>query len=81
MINITIGTEKQIAWATEIRNTSIKNMERELAEFVKRGGFEVIVAKIEKGINELQTVDKDAKFWIEHKNLDGAYLQKIKSGK
>ena len=81
MENITIGTEKQIAWATEIRDASIKNMEKELADFVRRGHFEVIVAKIEKGIEELKTVDKDAKFWIEHKNLDGAFLQRIKSGK
>jgi len=86
MVQITIGTEKQIAWANEIRNTSIANMEKEATYFKERAirenyDYSVIIGRIEKGIEELKTVEKDAKFWIEHKNLDGAYLQRIKRAK
>ena len=58
MIAITIGTEKQIVWANDIRNANIKTLEREIEEFKLRevngtSSFPEIIAKLEKAIEIL----------------------------
>jgi len=83
MIAITIGTEKQIAWANDIRNDNLKTLEIEIEEFKLRetngtGSFPELIAKLEKAIEEIKTTEKSAKWWIEHQNLANAYIQKIK---
>lgn len=83
MIAITIGSEKQIVWANDIRNANIKTLEREIEEFKLReingtGSFPELISKLEKAIEEIKTTEKTAQWWIEHQNLASAYIQKIK---
>jgi len=86
MLAIINGSEKQIAWAEKIRIEQIETMNKEAKYFVERGvrenwDYSAIIIKIEKGTEELKTVAKDAKFWIEHRNIASAYLQRIRNTK
>jgi len=83
---ILVGSEKQISWATDIRNSNIKAIERELADFERRYSygdsptFITIIEKLRIALDDIKGVKSPtaAKFWIEHKNVAGAYIQKIK---
>ncbi len=80
---ILTGSEKQIAWATEIRTTNLRILNEEIEVFKGRElrencSYGVIIEKAEKAINEIQKTEKTAKWWIEHQNLANAYMQKIK---
>jgi len=77
------GSEKQITWASEIRNANIKILERELKEFEGREvsekcSYEHITSKIKKAIADISNEQTDAKWWIENKNLANAFLSRIK---
>jgi hypothetical protein len=85
-VAITKGSEKQIAWAEDIRNQNIRTLEREIEELKLRevdgtGSFPELIAKLEKAVKELLTVEKPAKFYIEHNNLANAYIYKLKHTK
>jgi hypothetical protein len=80
-----IGSEKQVAWATEIRNDNIKTLEREIEDLKSRevngtGSFPELVAKLEKALNELKndTTHIYASWWIEHKGLARVFIQSAK---
>jgi len=76
MINLT-GTEKQIAWATEIRDFNVKMLKNEIESFEKRNAFPEIVEKLKAAVIEVEEGKSEAKFWIEHQNLANAYIQKL----
>lgn len=81
MKEITNGSEKQIAWATEIRATTIKQLQREINELKMREvspRFEMLIGKLENAITELSTTEKSAKFFIDNQNLAPAFIQNIK---
>lgn len=86
MVAITVGSEKQIAWATQIREHNLKTLQDEADNFKERSvrenwDYSTIISKIENAIAEIQVTEKTAKFWIENRNLAGAYLYKIKNQK
>ena len=83
MKNITNGSEKQIAWAEEIKATNIRKLERELEEYKLRaesggGEFPQSVEKIKKALHEIKTTEKSAKFWIDNQGLATSFIQRIK---
>jgi hypothetical protein len=85
MIKLT-GTEKQIEWATQIRDTNVKTLEREIEELKLReangtGSFPELVAKIEKAISDIGNQKSEAKWWIDNKNIANAFIQSIKRSK
>jgi len=80
-----IGSEKQVAWANEIRERNVKNFEREIEELKGReergtGSFPELVAKLEKALDELKndTTRTSATWWIEHSNAANAFIQRTK---
>ncbi len=81
-----IGSEKQIAWATDIRNHNIKVLQNEINEIKARHydyNLEIspksaeMISKLEKAINDIMTTHPDSKFWIDHKGLAGVYIHKL----
>ena len=79
------GSEKQIAWATEIVTTNLNALQRELTYMNEReargnGSFPEVTAKLEKAIRELEESSYTAKWWIEHQGVARAYIQKIMRG-
>ncbi len=79
------GSEKQVAWATEIRNSNIKCLEREIEELKDRkergtGSFPELIAKLENGLKEIKTTVIPAKWWIENQGMALAFIQKAKRG-
>lgn len=83
MAAITQGSEKQIAWAEKIRDNNIKILTNEVNELTVRmikdsPNFKPLVDKLTKALVELQndTTHTYAGWWIEHKNLALAYIQK-----
>jgi len=75
------GSEKQIAWAKEIIAQNLKDLQREMDYYKGRtdGVFTDYADKLEKAINELGESNCTAKWWIEHRNLANAYMQKAKT--
>jgi hypothetical protein len=78
-----VGSEKQVAWATEIRNNNIKTLIQEVEEFKGREtredcSYSVIIGKIEKAIEDIKNGKPEAKWWIENKGIANWFLQKIK---
>lgn len=78
-----VGSEKQVAWANEIRNSNIATLENEVTEFKARGAresfdYSVIIGKIEKAIEDIKNSKPEAKWWIENKGIANAFLFKIK---
>ena len=77
------GTEKQIAWATQIRDSNVKELKREIEEFKLRkingtGSFPELIAKLGKALQEIEEKDLTASWWIEHKGLAASFIQRIK---
>jgi len=81
MKEITIGSEKQIAWATEIRAKNLRELGREIEEFKTRGGFDNLVVKLEKAVADIESTDKPAKFWIDNPGTAKHYIQQIKKSR
>lgn len=75
------GSEKQITWATEIRNSNIKLLQAEIDQLKARyhPNFDIAIAKFEKAIIEAQTKQSSAKYWIDHQGVAGVYIQKVYS--
>ena len=75
------GTEKQIAWAEEIRKANISHLQDCLRGFELRAArgddFPEIRAALQKAIEGLQTKPTEAKWWIEHKRVAWAIEQRI----
>lgn len=77
------GSEKQIAWATDIINTTRKKLQNELTYFAGREkrenySYAEIKGKIERGIADLENSSYSAKWWIEHQGVAESFLQRIK---
>jgi len=77
------GTEKQIAWANKIVEDNMEILKREVSEFKEREtrencSYKILTDKIEKAIVEIEKSEYTAAWWIEHRGLATAYLQKIK---
>jgi len=83
---VLVGSEKQIAWATDIRNSNIREIKREICYFERMLAEKswdqgvTILAKLNVFIDKVnnENVLTAAKYWIDHKNLSGWYIQKIK---
>ena len=78
-----VGSDKQVAWANEIRNSNIATLENEVAEFKARGAresfdYSIIIGKIEKAIEDIKNGKSEAKWWIENKSVASAFLSRIK---
>ena len=75
------GTEKQVAWAEEIRKANIAHLQDRLRDFEFRAArgddFPEIRANLQKAIEGLMTQPVEAKWWIEHKRVAWAIEQKI----
>ena len=75
------GTEKQIAWAEEIRKANISHLQDCLEGFELRAArgddFPEIRATLQKAIEGLMTQPTEAKWWIEHKRVAWAIEQRI----
>lgn len=75
------GTEKQIAWAEEIRKANISHLQDSLKDFELRAArgddFPEIRAALQKAIEGLMTQPTEAKWWIEHKRVAWAIEQRI----
>ena len=75
------GTEKQIAWAEEIRKANISHLQDSLKDFELRAArgddFPEIRAALQKAIEGLMTQPTEAKWWIEHKRVARAIEQRI----
>ena len=75
-----IGTEKQVAWAEEIRKANIAHLQDRLKDFELRAArgddFPEIRAALQKAIEGLMT-QPEAKWWIEHKRIGWVIEQKI----
>ena len=85
MIKLT-GSEKQIAWATTIRDNNINTLKTEIENFKARGqredwDYSEIIAKIEKAIEDIKVTKSDAKWWIENKGVASSFLQRIMAKK
>ena len=76
-----IGTEKQVAWAEDIRRENISHLRDCLRDFELRAArgddFPEIRANLQKAIEGLMTQPVEAKWWIEHKRVAWAIEQKI----
>lgn len=76
-----IGTEKQVAWAEEIRKTNISYLQKRLKDFELRAArgddFPEIRNALQKAIEELQTKPTEAKWWIEHRKCAWAIEERI----
>jgi len=75
------GTEKQIAWAEDIRKANISHLQDCLKDFELRAArgddFPEIRATLQKAIEGLMTQPTEAKWWIEHKRVAWAIEQRI----
>ena len=75
------GTEKQIAWAEDIRKANISHLQDCLKDFELRAArgddFPEIRAALQKAIEGLMTQPTEAKWWIEHKRVAWAIEQRI----
>jgi len=75
------GTEKQIAWAEEIRKANISHLQDCLNNFELRAArgddFPEIRAALQKAIEGLMTQPTEAKWWIEHRRVAWAIEQRI----
>lgn len=78
------GSEKQIAWATDIRNQNIKILENEINQIKTRFNNVVmsaksveLITKLENAINVIKTTHPEAKFWIENKGVANAYIYRL----
>ena len=81
MKNLT-GSEKQIAWAEQIIAENISTLTRTIEEFKGREvrencSYSSVTDRLEKALNELNNSEYAAKWWIEHKNVANAYIQKV----
>ena len=78
------GSEKQIAWAEDIRRGNIEYLEDQIENFERRAAegddFPEIRASLQKGLKGLTTLFSEAKWWIEHKRIAWAMVQKIITG-
>src|SRR5690554_4557779 len=67
------GTEKQIAWAEEIRKANISHLQDRLKDFELRAArgddFPEIRAALQKAIEGLTSQPVEARWWIEHKRV------------
>jgi len=74
------GTEKQVAWAEEIRKANIAHLQDCLRDFEFRAArgddFPEIRAGLQKAIEGLRA-QPEAKWWIEHKRIGWVIEQKI----
>lgn len=74
------GTEKQVAWAEEIRKANISHLQDCLRSFELRAArgddFPEIRAALQKAIKGLMA-QPDAKWWIEHRRCAWAIEQRI----
>lgn len=66
------GTEKQVKWANDIRPKVITNFEKYIEDKKESSSIEKIKAAFEK----MKTID-DAKWWIEHREYESYYIQKL----
>ena len=75
------GTEKQIAWAEDIRKANISHLQDCLQGFELRAArgddFPEIRAALQKAIDGLMTQPTEAKWWIEHRRVAWAIEQRI----
>jgi len=75
------GTEKQIAWAEDIRKANISHSQDCLQGFELRAArgddFPEIRAALQKAIDGLMTQPTEAKWWIEHRRVAWAIEQRI----
>jgi len=75
------GTEKQIAWAEDIRKANISHLQDCLQGFELRAArgddFPEIRATLQKAIDGLMTQPTEAKWWIEHRRVAWAIEQRI----
>jgi hypothetical protein len=75
------GTEKQIAWAEEIRKVNISYLQDSLKDFELRAArgddFPEIRATLQKAIEGLMAQPTEAKWWIEHRRVAWAIEQRI----
>jgi len=81
MINLN-GSEKQIAWATEIRNSNLKKLQDELATFKERSieenwDYSNITTKLELAISQIGTKHPEAAWWIDHKGLAASFISRL----
>ncbi|KPU42135.1 hypothetical protein OXPF_39140 [Oxobacter pfennigii] len=85
-----IGTENQVKWANDIKNDNIRVIERELEAIADRSSrdewyandekVKTYTARVSKALDEIKndTTHIYASWWIEHKGIANAYIQKIK---
>jgi len=80
------GSEKQIAWATKIRERNIKKLETEIADLTRRMNqdspmFATLVEKLNDGLKEFagETAPTDSKWWIENKGVVAEFIQRMKA--
>ena len=79
-----VGSEKQVAWAEQIRSNNIAIFEKSIKSFKIRekngnGYFPALVKDLEKALEILKS-DKapaDAKWWIEHKKIADATIDRV----
>ncbi len=77
------GTEKQVAWAEDIRAGQIRQMEKYIRDWELRieregiyPGYTWILEKHKEALEELRQVS-EAKFWIEHRRIANALNTRI----
>jgi len=78
------GTEKQIAWAEDIRRRNIEYLEEVIKRFEIRAAatgqnFPEVVADLHRCIHEFKTLEdfSSAKWWIEHQKCAMAFEQRL----
>lgn len=88
-----VGSEKQVAWATEIRNNNIAVLKRELEDMKELVAYQTetfgspaarcpeIVKELEKALSIIGKNKPEAKWWIENKGMAMAFVQRIKRAK
>ena len=79
-----VGTEKQVAWAEDIRRENIEYLEKRIQNFERRAAatgqeFPEVIAHFNQCITEFKTLDKfaSAKWWIEHRNCGQFFDQSL----
>lgn len=76
------GSEKQIAWAEQIIAENIATLTRTIEEFKGREvrencSYSNVTDRLKKALDDLSNSEYSAKWWIEHKNVANAYIQKV----
>ena len=78
------GSEKQIAWAEDIRRGNIEYLKDQIENFEQRAArgddFPEIRASLQKALKGLTTQFSEAKWWIEHRRIAWVLVQKIIAG-